>query len=143
MTSQTGASHGTNEPFGSRESSWDTSDRNELIALHWEAIKRAHTETTFDRDAIFFGSFGHLAEFLGSLAVGATFAGPAGVCIVLGAHAADAVGLDEELAVGGLPGPLRHRRRAARVRPQRDHPRDRRQRRGRAPASSWRSSTGR
>ena len=103
MTSQTGRVHGTNEP-GSRESSWDTSDRNELIALHWEAIKRAHTETRFDRDGDFFGSFGDVAEFVGSLAVGATFAGPAGVCIVLGAHAADAAGLDEELAVGGLPG---------------------------------------
>ena len=98
-----GRVHGTNEP-GDRESSWDESDRNGLIALHWDAIKRARADTSIDRDTDIFGAFGDVASFVASLAVGAAFAGPAGVCIVLGAHAANAVGLDEELAVGGLPG---------------------------------------
>jgi hypothetical protein len=103
VTGQTGRVHGTNEP-GDRESAWDKSDRNGLIALHWEAIRHARAATTLDRDSDFFGAFGDVAEFLGSLGAGAAFAGPAGVCLVLGAHAADAAGLDEEFAVGGLPG---------------------------------------
>jgi hypothetical protein len=103
VTGQTGRVHGTSEP-SDRESAWDKSDRNGLIALHWEAIRRARAATTLDRDSDFFGAFGDVAEFLGSLGVGAAFAGPAGVCLVLGAHAADAAGLDEEFAVGGLPG---------------------------------------
>jgi hypothetical protein len=105
VTGETGRVHGTNEP-GDRESSWDKTDHDGLVALHWEAIKRARAETTIDRDGDLFGAFGDVAEFIGSLGVGAAFAGPVGVCIVLGAHAADAAGLDEEFAVGGLPGLL-------------------------------------
>ena len=105
MTGESGHVGGTNS-FDDRVSSWDKNDHNGLVALHWEAMKRARAETTIDRDSDIFGAFGDVAEFLGSLAVGATFAGPAGVCIVLGAHAADAAGLDEEFAVGGLPGLL-------------------------------------
>lgn len=106
MTGESGHVAGTNEPFDDRESSWDKTDHNGLVALHWAAMKRARAETTIDRDSELFGAFGDVAEFLGSLVVGAAFAGPVGVCIVLGAHAADAAGLDEEFAVGGLPGLL-------------------------------------
>ena len=98
-----GRVHGFNEP-GDRESTWDEADHNDLIALHWDAIKRARADTSIDRETDIFGAFGDVASFVASLAVGAVFAGPAGVCIVLGAHAANAVGLDEDLAVGGLPG---------------------------------------
>jgi hypothetical protein len=105
VAGESGRVHGTNEP-GDRESAWDKTDHNGLIALHWEAIRRARAETTIDRDSDIFGAFGDVAEFLGGLVVGAAFAGPAGVCIVLGAHAADAAGLDQEFAVGGLPGLL-------------------------------------
>jgi hypothetical protein len=70
VTGQTGRVHGTSEP-GDRESAWDKSDRNGLIALHWEAIRHARAATTLDRDSDFFGAFGDVAEFLGSLGVGA------------------------------------------------------------------------
>ena len=105
MTGESGHVGGSNS-FDDRVSSWDKTDHNGLLALHWAAMKRARAETTIDRDSELFGAFGDVAEFLGSLVVGAAFAGPAGVCIVLGAHAADAAGLDEEFAVGGLPGLL-------------------------------------
>jgi hypothetical protein len=50
MAGDTGRVHGTNDP-GDRESAWDKTDHNGLIALHWEAIRRARAETTIDRDS--------------------------------------------------------------------------------------------
>lgn len=98
-----GRVHGTLE-LGDRESTWDQRGQEPMVAWNWASMKRARAETTITRDADFFGTFGDVLGFVGTLAAGAIVAGPAGVCIMLGIHAADAAGLDEDTAVGGLVG---------------------------------------
>lgn len=98
-----GRVHGTSE-LGDRVSTWDQSAPNPLVALHWAAMKRSRPETSINRDADFFGTIGDVLGFVGSLAIGAVVAGPAGVCIVLGVHTADLAGFDEHLGIAGLAG---------------------------------------
>jgi len=98
-----GRVHGFNEP-GDRESAWDQSEPNPLVAWHWAAMKRARPETSINRDVDFFGTIGDVLVFVGSLAGGAIVAGSAGVCIVLGIHTADLAGVDEHLGIAGLAG---------------------------------------
>ena len=103
VAAASGRVHGTNEP-GDRDSSWDQSAPNPLVALHWAAMKRSRPETSINRDADFFGAIGDVLSFVGSLVGGAIVAGPAGVCIVLGVHTADLAGIDEQLGTAGLAG---------------------------------------
>lgn len=98
-----GRVHGTNEP-GDRESAWDQSGQNGLIALHWAQMKVARPQTAIDRDADFFGAVGDVLSFVGGLAAGGIVGGPAGVCIVLGVHAAELAGIDQHLGTAGLVG---------------------------------------
>ncbi len=103
VTAANGRVHGTLEP-GDRESAWDQRGRNFLVALHWGRMKVARVQTEINWDADFFGVVGDVVDFIGSLAVGAIVGGPVGVCIVLGVHAADLAGLDEQLGTAGLAG---------------------------------------
>ena len=103
VAAASGRVHGTNE-LGDRVSSWDQSEPNPLVALHWAAMKRSRPETSINRDADFFGTIGDVLGFVGSLVAGAIVAGPAGVCIVLGVHTADLAGVDEQLGIAGLAG---------------------------------------
>jgi hypothetical protein len=103
VAAASGRVHGTNEP-GDRESSWDQSLPNPLVALHWAAMKRSRPETSINWDADFFGTIGDVLGFVGSLVGSAIVAGPAGVCIVLGVHIADLAGVDEQLGTAGLAG---------------------------------------
>jgi hypothetical protein len=98
-----GRVHGTNEP-GRRESSWDQTGVNSLLTLHWLSFKGAKLKTDLNFDTDFFGTVGDVLTFVATLAGGALVAGPAGVCIVLGLHAAHAAGLDDEIGLGGLVG---------------------------------------
>jgi len=98
-----GRVHGFNEP-GDRESSWDQTDVNSLLTLHWLSFKGAKLKTDLNFDTDFFGTVGDVLTFVATLAGGALVAGPAGVCIVLGLHAAHAAGLDDEIGLGGLVG---------------------------------------
>jgi hypothetical protein len=72
-----GQVHGTNEP-GDRESAWDQSGQNGLIALHWAQMKVARPQTAIDRDADFFGAVGDVLSFVGGLAAGGIVGGPGG-----------------------------------------------------------------
>ena len=103
VAAASGRVHGTNE-LGNRESSWDQSVPNPLVALHWAAMKRSRPETSINWDADFFGTIGDVLGFVGSLVGSAIVAGPAGVCIVLGVHIADLAGVDEQLGTAGLAG---------------------------------------
>src|SRR5262245_35102308 len=103
VAAASGRVHGTNEP-GDRESSWDQSVPNPLVALHWAALKRSRPETSINWDADFVGTIGDVLGFVGSLVGSAIVAGPAGVCIVLGVHIADLAGVDEQLGTAGLAG---------------------------------------
>lgn len=103
VATASGRVHGTNE-FGDRESAWDQSSLNPLVALHWSAMKRSRHETSINRESDFFGTIGDVLGFVGTLAIGGLVAGPAGVCIMLGIHTADAAGLDEHLGIAGLAG---------------------------------------
>lgn len=98
-----GEVHGTNEP-GDRESSWDVSGDSPTVALYWASLKGAEHTTDINFESDFFGTIGDVAVFVGTLAGGFAFAGSVGVCGVLGVHAADALGLDEELGTAGLAG---------------------------------------
>jgi hypothetical protein len=98
-----GRVHGTNEP-GDREFSWQQLDRQGLVAWHWPAMKNAQAETSIQRDSDIFGTFGEIAGFVFTLSAGAVIGGPAGVCLMLGIHGADAIGLDEDVGIGGLAG---------------------------------------
>ncbi len=98
-----GRVHGANEP-GDRRSSWDERRSEGLIRWHWPSMKRARAETTIERDSDAFGTLGEIAGFVFTLAAGAVVAGPAGVCIMLGVHGADAIGLDDDIGIGGLAG---------------------------------------
>jgi hypothetical protein len=96
-----GRVHGRNEP-GDRESAWDQTGRNGLAAYHWARIKGARPRTEINHDADWFGTIGDVFTFVGTLVVGSVVAGGAGVCLVLGIHAADAAGV--ELGAAGLAG---------------------------------------
>lgn len=98
-----GRVHGTNE-IGDRESDWDQSGVNNLLALHWLNFKHAQFNTEFNRDVSLFGNVGDVLTFVGELFGGFVVAGASGVCIMLGIAAADAAGLDEHVGVGGLVG---------------------------------------
>jgi len=95
--------HGSNE-FGDRESSWDQSEESGGIAQYWASLKDATPDTEVNFESDFFGTIGDVAAFVGTLAGGFFVAGSVGVCFVLGIHAADAVGLDEQLGTAGLAG---------------------------------------
>lgn len=100
---QSGEVHGTNE-FGDRESSWDETKEDGSVRLHWASLKASSPDTQIDFESDLFGAIGDVAAFVGTLAGGALVAGPVGVCFVLGVHAADAVGIDQELGTAGLIG---------------------------------------
>lgn len=103
VVAASGRVHGTNE-VGDRESSWDQTGREGLVEWHWASMKQARSETSINHDADFFGTVGDVLSFAGTLAAGGIVAGPAGVYLMLGIHAADAAGLDEGVGVGGLAG---------------------------------------
>jgi len=98
-----GEVHGSNE-FGDRESSWDESGESGGIVQYWASLKSAAPDTQLNFESDFFGTIGDVAAFVATLAGGFFVAGSVGVCFVLGIHAADAVGLDEELGTAGLAG---------------------------------------
>jgi hypothetical protein len=103
IAAASGEVHGTNE-FGDRESSWDESGESSGVTLYWASFKDATHNTDVSFESNFFGTIGDVAAFIGTLAGGFVAAGSVGVCFVLGIHAADAVGLDEELGTAGLAG---------------------------------------
>jgi hypothetical protein len=103
ITAASGEVHGSNE-FGDRESSWDESGESGGVAQYWASLKGATPDTELNFESDFFGTIGDVAAFVATLAGGSFVAGSVGVCFVLGIHAADAVGLDEELGTAGLAG---------------------------------------
>ncbi len=103
VAAASGDVHGTNE-LGDRQSDWDESGQSSGITLYWAALKGAGHRTDLNFQSDFFGSISDVAAFVGSLAAGAAMAGPVGVCFVLGVHAADTMGLDEQLGTAGLAG---------------------------------------
>jgi hypothetical protein len=100
-----GEVHGSNE-LGDRESSWDESGESAGVALYWASLKAAEHTTDINFESDFFGTIGDVATFVATLAGGFFVAGSVGVCFVLGIHAADAIGLDEEVGTAGLAGVL-------------------------------------
>jgi hypothetical protein len=103
VVAASGRVHGTNEA-GDREHAWDQQGENPLLGLHWLSLKRATARADLNFDADWFGSVGDVVGFVATLATGSLVGGPAGVCIVLGIHAADIAGIDESLGAGGLVG---------------------------------------
>jgi hypothetical protein len=103
IAAASGDVHGTNEP-GSRESTWDESGDSSGVSLYWASLKGADHTTDVSFESDFFGTIGDVAVFIATLAGGFFVAGSVGVCFVLGVHAADAIGLDQELGTAGLAG---------------------------------------
>lgn len=98
-----GKVHGSNEP-GDRESTWDLTDQNGLIPMHWAEMKRARVQTDISHDTNIFGELGEVAQFVGSLVAAETIAGPPGVWLLLGVRAADIVGPGTATGIAGLAG---------------------------------------
>lgn len=62
-----GRVHGTLE-FGDRESHWDHSGQDGLVALYWGRLKGARAHTDINRDSDFFGTVSDVFDFFASLA---------------------------------------------------------------------------
>lgn len=103
IAAASGEVHGSNE-FGDQESSWNQSGESSGVVQYWASLKGATPDTQLDFESDFFGTIGDVVAFVATLAGGFFVAGSVGVCFVLGIHAADAVGLDEQLGTAGLAG---------------------------------------